>query len=264
MNFHSLFAGAALIALLAGAPTPAPAAPPPGYRLAWADEFDGTVLDTNKWGHRDLGRRRHAVNVREAVTVGEGLLTITTYTHEGQHRTGMICTRDKFERCFGYWEARIRFADSPGEWSAFWIHSPTMGRPVGDPATAGMEIDVIEHRVRDQAGKDISGRGQLTLHWDGYGRDHKSKGHVTEDLGLGTGFHTYGLEWTEQEYRFYIDDRLVWTAPTPVSKRPQFIILSSEVQDKGWAGNIPDGGYGPRESSRTRMDVDYVRFYERK
>ncbi len=25
------------------------AAPPPGYQLAWSDEFDGAKLDTNKW-----------------------------------------------------------------------------------------------------------------------------------------------------------------------------------------------------------------------
>ncbi|MBI5386846.1 MAG: glycoside hydrolase family 16 protein [Verrucomicrobia bacterium] len=238
-------------------------ATPPGYKLAWADEFDGTSLDDTKWGHRDLGKRRDALNVREAVTVSGGRLAITTYTQDGKHHTGMICTRDKFERSVGYWEARIQFQDSPGEWSAFWIHSPTMGRSIGDPAAAGMEIDVIEHRVCDQKGRDISGQGQLTLHWDGYGKDHKSKGQMTQDLGLGSGFHTYGLEWTEAEYRFYIDDKLTWTAPTPVSKRPEFIILSSEVKNKDWAGNIPEAGYGPRESSQTKMLVDYVRFYER-
>jgi len=91
----------------------------------------------------------------------------------------------------------------------------------------------------------------------------QSKTRLTEDLGLDRGFHTIGVEWTESEYRFYVDDKLTWTAPAPVSKRNQYIILSSEVEDDAWAGKIRAGGYGSLETSRTKMVVDYVRFYER-
>jgi hypothetical protein len=49
----------------------------------------------------------------------------------------------------------------------------------------------------------------------------------------------------------------------PISKAPEFLILSSEVKDKDWAGTIPPGGFGRRASSRTRMLVDYVRYYAR-
>lgn len=244
-------------------PSSSPAAPPPGYTLAWADEFEGSQLDAAQWSHRGLGQRRDAINTTDAVAVGNGLLTIRTHTVNGHHRTGMIATQGKFERSFGYWEARIRFDDAPGMWSAFWIQTDTMGQPPGDPARAGMEIDVIEHRVTDDKGRSLAGKVQHTLHWDGYGKGHKSKGHLTDDLGLGRGFHTYGLEWTETEYRFFVDGKLTWTAPTPVSKKNQFIILSSEVHDGRWAGKVPEAGYGNLETSTTRMVVDYVRFYEK-
>jgi len=234
-------------------------APPVGYQLVWSDEFDGTALDMSKWSHRGLGPRRDALNVADAVSVGGGQLTITTYTSGGNHCTGMIGTEGKFERRFGYWEARIRFDGAPGMWSAFWIQTPTFGQPPNDPATAGTEIDVIEHRVSDQSGKDISGLAHHAVHIGGA----KSQSHVTEDLKLGAGFHTFGVQWTETQYRFFVDGKMTWTA-TPVSKRPQYIILSSEVQDKSWAGAIPADGFGPLESSKTRMIVDYVRFYEPK
>ncbi len=55
---------------------------------------------------------------------------------------------------------------------------------------------------------------------------------------------------------------MAWTA-SPVSRRPQYIILSSEVHDRSWAGTVPAEGYGSLETSRTKMVVDYVRFYER-
>ena len=235
--------------------------PPAGYQLAWSDEFDGATLDMNKWSYRGLGRRHDALNVSDALSVGGGQLTITTYTSGGKHYTGMIGTEGKFERRFGYWEARLQFEGAPGMWSAFWIQTPTFGRPAGDPVTAGMEIDVIEHRVSDKSGKDISGKAQHAVHYGGSDKDVKSQSHVTDDLKLDSGFHTFGVEWTETEYRFFVDGKLTWTA-APVSKRPQYIILSSEVRDKSWAGAIPTDGYGPLEPSRTKMIVDYVRFYE--
>lgn len=239
------------------------AAPPPGYHLAWSDEFDSASLDINKWSYRQLGKRRDALNVAEAVSVRGGQLTITTYTAGGQHCTGMIGTQGKFERRFGYWEARLKFDDAPGQWSAFWIQSPTFEQPPGKPARAGMEIDVVEHRAVDRSGKRLAGQAQHTVHWVDAGKQPRSQAHLTEDIGLDSGFHTYGCEWTESEYRFFIDDRLTWTAPAPVSKRNQYMILSSEVEDGAWAGKVPASGYGSRQTSQTRLVVDYVRFYER-
>lgn len=249
--------GFALSAALVAADLPAA---PIGYTLSWSDEFDGTSLDTTKWGYRSLGVRRDAVNVQNAVSVGGGSLTITTYTDNGKHYTGMIATQGKFEATYGYWEARIAFHERPGMWSAFWIQSPTMGNPIGDPGTAGMEIDVVEHRAVTSGGVDVSNKAAHNLHWDGYGADHKSKGTVTGNLGLATGWHTYAVEWTPMTYSFFVDDRLTYSA-NPVSNRTEYILLSSEVEDDSWAGDIPTGGYGSLATSTTKMDVDYVRYY---
>lgn len=235
-------------------------AAPAGYTLSWQDEFEGTSLDTTKWGHRQLGPRRDAVNVQNAVSVGNGNLTITTYTENGTHYTGMIATQGKLDATYGYWEARIEFLGSPGMWSAYWIQSPTMGNPIGNPGTAGMEIDVVEHRAVNSSGTPMANQASINLHWDGYGAAHKSKGFVTGDLGLAQGWHTYAVDWTPTKYDFYIDDHLIWSAD-PVSHRTEYIILSSEVEDAAWAGRIPVGGYGPLATSAAKMNVDYVRYY---
>jgi beta-glucanase (GH16 family) len=173
----------------------------------------------------------------------------------------MVGTQGKFEPSFGYYEARIRFRDAPGMWSAFWMQTPTMGQHIGDPGKAGMEIDILEHRVCDKNGKGISGLVQHTIHWDGYGPKHQSRSHRTDDLNLDGGFHVYGFEWTPEQYRFFIDGKLTWSI-TPVSKRSQHIILSCEAQDNGWAGRIPPAGYGDKATSQTQMQVDYVRYYK--
>lgn len=235
---------------------------PAGWQLAFSDEFTGTALDSSKWAHRGLGPRKGAINTANAVAVKDGLLTITTYTSGGAHYTGMIATQGMFEQTYGYYEARIKFQDSPGQWSAFWLQSPGYG-PVGDPATAGTEIDIVEHRAANQNDRDIRERYSSAVHWDGYAESHQQLSKVhTNPTGLGNGsWHTYGMQWTEAGYQFYFDDELIWTALAPVSKRPEYLILSSEVENGVWAGTIPAAGYGAFASSVTNVQVDYVRVY---
>jgi autotransporter-associated beta strand protein len=248
--------------------TPATAAPSPnGWTLVWGDEFNGAALDASKWGHWLLGARRDAVNTAGAVAVTNGALTISTYTSGGTHYTGMISTSSKYYPDYGYLEARVDYNGMPGMWSAFWMQSPTMGNPIGDPQTAGTEIDICEHRKANSSGGDISDTVVGNIHWDGYGASHKSTGYTSSDLGLASGYHVYGLEWTPDVQRFYIDGALTWTvnnaSGSPVSQRSEFIILSSEVEDASWAGSIPAGGYGPLTNTAAKMIVDYVRVYKR-
>jgi hypothetical protein len=56
----------------------------------------------------------------------------------------------------------------------------------------------------------LDGRVQHTLHWDGYGKDHKSSGFVSQNPGVMEGFHTFSLLWLPDEYVFYIDGKQRW------------------------------------------------------
>lgn len=238
------------------------AAPPAGYYLVWADEFNTNAIDTTQWT-RATGARRDAVNATHTVTLNGSNLVITTYTSNTTHYTAYVNTSGKFLVRYGYLESRIDYNDSPGEWSAFWMQSPTMGRYIGEPELSGLEIDICEHRYVDGSAANVNGKVQHTFHWDGYGADHKSSGRLTSDLGLGGGFHTYGFQWTPTNYNFFIDGANTWAPSTsvPISAHSTYILLSSEVEDASWAGNIPVAGYGNITNSTTRMVVDYVRYY---
>ncbi len=247
------------------------AAPPAGYVLVWSAEFEGTSLDTNQWEHRLPGPRNDAINTSNAVSLSNGVLTITTYTEGGTNFTGMIGTEDLYMPLYGYFEARINFNDSPGGWSAFWMTSPTMTM-LGDPHSYGTEIDIAEHRAVNANNTPNSNRALAALHWDGYGAEHKTVNNGLAGAGLATGWHLFALEWTTNYQKFYYDGTLVWSvtnspakAPippeAPVSQRSEYLILSSEVRDDNWAGTIPVGGYGNRTNSTTKMNVDYVRSY---
>ena len=239
------------------------AAPPAGYYLVWADEFNTNAIDTTQWT-RVTGARRDAVNATNTVSLNGSNMVITTYTSNTTHYTAYVNTSGKFLVRYGYLESRIDYNDSPGEWSAFWMQSPTMGKYIGEPELSGLEIDICEHRFVDSSAANLDGKVQHTFHWDGYGADHKSSGKLTSDLGLGSGFHTYGFQWTPTNYNFFINGANTWvpsTSAVPISAHSTYILLSSEVEDPSWAGNIPVAGYGTLSNSTTRMVVDYVRYY---
>jgi len=248
MKTYLAIAGLALL-LVGAAWAAAPAKKAADDNLVWSDEFDGKELDLSKWIYRGLGKRKDAVNVKEAVTLdGQGRLVITTSKAGDEWHTGMIATQGKFERAFGYWECRVKLQTQPGHWSAFWLQSPKLGQKVGDTAASGTEIDIFEY-LRNRGNKI-----QHTLHWDGYGKDHKSAAQVAEAPGLTEGWHTVGLEWTEKEYVFYVDGRETWRTDKGVSQTPEYIILSNEVGK--WAGDIS------KAALPDSAMYDYVRVYK--
>lgn len=169
----------------------------------------------------------------------------------------------------------MKFNDSPGEWSAFWLQSPTIGTPRGDPTTAGVEMDIAEHRVRcvnarqspsryvcDPA-DNVSDRVHQALIWDGYGDDHQSLVRFSDALAglVDDTWHTLALSWTPTDMTFYYDDVATWSVTAPISQRSQYIILSSEI-GATFAGAIPEAGYGSRATTDTKLQVDYVRVWD--
>ena len=201
------------ICLLGGARPQARAAAPAGYYLVWSDEFNGAALDTTKWDYWLLGSRRDAVNVASAVSLNGTNLVITTYTTNGTHYTAMVATDGKFWSRYGYWEASMKFGDTNGMWSAFWLQPTRMtsGTLVYDPWSSGSEIDIEEHRSTDGASSgDIINQVQNNIHWNGYGSDARSAGSGNIGSGLGSGFHTVGFLWTPTDYTIYLDGNNVF------------------------------------------------------
>jgi len=218
------------------------------YILVWTDEFDGTRLDTTKWDYRALGPRRDAINVKNTVALdGEGNLVLTTKRVGDKYHTAMIGTQGKYEATFGYFECRIQFQSEVGHWSAFWLQSPTV-EIVGDTKTTGTEIDIFEYLRRH------NNTVYMNLHWDCYGEHYKHAGSKYRKAGLEEGFHIIGLEWTPDEYVFYVDEKEVWRTDKAISQVKQYIILSLEVGE--WAGDI---GQAKLPDS---LHVDYVRVYQ--
>ncbi len=101
----------------------------------------------------------------------------------------------------------------------------------------------------------LDDRINYALHWDGYGKEHKSKGQVSKVPGVMEGFHTFSLLWMPDEYVFYVDGRETWrTKAGGVCQVPLYIKLSDEFGN--WAGDVK------RAKLPDEFLVDYVRVYD--
>jgi hypothetical protein len=73
--------------------------------------------------------------------------------------------------------------------------------------------------------------------------------------GLGTGFHTFGVEWTPEKYIFYVDGMKFYEVTQGISKIKEYMILSME-----YPGNPQDM---VRSILPDAMIVDYVRVWQK-
>ena len=218
------------------------------WKLTWHDEFNDAAIDTNKWEIMGDWKRRDDWWVKEdSYLDGKGNLVIRTKQTSERRSSGGVRTKGKFEHAFGYWVARVQLQKQPGHWTAFWLMSDKVFK-VGDDGRDGTEIDICEFPYLD-------GRYEMNMHWDGYGRAHKSAGQKATVAAITNGFHTFALWWTPTEYIFYCDGKEQWrTTAGGVCQQPLYAKFSAEIGT--WAGDLKQA------KLPDHFLVDYVRVYD--
>lgn len=225
---------------------------PGGYELelVFEDDFNGTALDESKWSFEDNSPRRDGWWEKEAVSLdGEGNLVMTTYEEDGRFIDGCITSKgliSLMEEPYGYYAIRVKFHREQGHWPAFWMMAGDEGS-IGNGGVDGAEIDIFEKPTLDNM-------IQQTIHWDGYGSEHKSSARKVFLKGAMEGWHTVGLLWTPQKYVYYIDGVKTWShSYGGVCEKPGELIISDEIGT--WAGDIK------KAALPDSFLVDYVRVY---
>lgn len=165
-----------------------------------------------------------------------------------------------FSQAFGYFECRVKFPNSKGLWSAFWLQSPNM-RKVGNEGKDGTEIDVYESAFINSKKSEM---GHALL-WDGYGKDGKVSGYIGAlEQDLYDGYHTFALKWTPEYYVFYIDGVATWaTDDGDVSRVKEFLRLTVEI-DAGDEWGPHGKKIGAFDDSKAADDfmIDYVKVWQ--
>ncbi|MHC4559223.1 MAG: glycoside hydrolase family 16 protein, partial [Planctomycetota bacterium] len=219
------------------------------WKLVWSDEFDSTKIDQGKWEIMGDRKRRDGYWVKEdAYPDGKGNLILRTNKSGERYTSGAVRTKGKFEHKFGYWVCRCKFPTQEGHWPAFWLHTNSVNK-IGNEGRDGTEIDIMEKPWRED-------KITQNLHWDGYGKAHKSAGSGQITIpGISKGFHTFGLHWTPEQYVFYVDGKETWrTSAGGVSQVSEYLKLTEEIGD--WGGDIK------KAKLPDYFVVDYVRVYD--
>ncbi|MBP3938795.1 MAG: glycoside hydrolase family 16 protein [Clostridia bacterium] len=244
------------------------------FVLTFEDDFEGE-LDRSVWsGHYQYGNTTEARkgsywNQNLAETKDGNLVIPVVYLEDGMggkgagwYTAGIDTDSDApngFSQKYGYFECRCILPKGADIWSAFWLMNDGVFNADGN-GRDGTEIDIFES---DCYGDLLENAVTSNLHFDGYDDAHQKHG-ATKFLLKNNPyeeFNTYGLEWNEDEYIFYING--VETFRTDyggVSQNEEYLILSVEMKgDNGIPSereNIPAEG--------AEFIVDYVKVYRYK
>lgn len=260
--------------------------------LSWSDEFDGNAIDRNKWmiepdgvssltwtkdGKQERLRRggmwsSDQLIVEETTSfTGEKLnvLKIRTEKKGDMWYTAGITTEKSFSQKYGYFEVSARLPKFSGIWSAFWMMPDGGFHDVKSAKKNGAEIDIMEAPCYPNP------YVQQAVHIGGYGKKHSSTfwlGCFSYDIGnIYDDFHTYGVFWNEDIYKFYVDGKCVWTTSYNrtgnVSQIAEYLFLSVEIPgENGVVGKNPwavGNGKSVNDNKEAYADyeIDYVRAY---
>ena len=234
-------------------------------KLVWADEFDGTALNSefwsfetgngsNGWGNNEL---QYYTDASQNIKVEGGMLKITaikeSYMGSG-YTSARILTKGKFEQKYGRMEARIKMPQGVGTWPAFWMLGGDLLDGVPWPECG--EIDIMEFRgdIPDRSTSAI--HGPTTPQGSGLGAAFLSYD------SLSNGYHTYAIEWKKNSITFIVDGRVTGTYSSAdtgsrgwVYNQKFFLILNLAM------GGTYAGEYIDPMVNQAQLHVDYIRFY---
>ena len=241
------------------------------YKLVWSDEFDGSALDETVWSYNTGGsgwgnnEKQYYTSRPENIRVQNGMLEIEARKEQyenNEYTSARIMSKNKKTFTYGKMAARIKFPGGKGTWPAFWMMGNT-----GNWPNCG-EIDIIEHIGSQDT------RASFALHTvmkNGTKGNNWAKTHFF-DYPLSADFHTYGIEWAQEEkegkdvIRFFVDDvqyAEVWEEQIdnndywPFNK-PFFFIINLAIGGN-MGGTVDDAIFNQQRI----MYVDWVRVWQR-
>ena len=222
------------------------------WKLVWKDEFNYKSRERlfKVWESAN-GPTTHTLCSRwpENVEIGDGTLRLVNHKENrgGQEWTsGSVTTFKDFQ--YGYYECRYRYAAATGTNNSFWI----MSRDTGTMPEKGKpyEIDINEGHYPSEYTTCIH------LWVDGKSLSSNGSSEKYPDIDFSKEFHTFGVEWNEDEIIFYIDRKEYRRVGNEFCHSPAPIRLSEAILS--WGGAVTDAIDG------TFMEVDYVRVYSRR
>ena len=257
------------------------------WRLVWADEFDGSSVDSSNWtfqtgdgsdnglpgwGNYEL-QYYQADNASIQEVDGESALVIEARQESvgnSDYTSSRMRSINKFDFQYGRVEIRAKAAPGDGMWSAIWMLPSNS--PYGIWAASG-EVDIMEVV---NAGTENQGVF-LAAHY-GFEWPLNQITSAGADVDDASDWHTYALEWSGDYLRWFVDGEHLRTVNKDVYYSYYFkdntdgYQLASDPaapfdRDFHLLVNLAVGGVGPGveldpAAVPGEMVVDYIRVYE--
>lgn len=238
------------------------------YKLVWSDEFNGDSLDTDTWkfweGTAYNNELQYYTPRSKNAHIKDGKLFLEAHRENYMDRefTSARISTDSTHIGWeqGRFEARLKMPEGKGFWPAFWL-MPINN--LGWPRSG--EIDIMEYRGNEP----YTTSGAIHFWREGCeGNSVECRKFLVEEFTqenkLSEEFHTYALEWTDEELIWYLDDLEFQRIPFNEVKAeynpftgPFYIILNLAV----------GGDFLPNPDEATKFPqafiVDYVRVYQK-
>lgn len=231
------------------------------YELVWSDEFNGNSLDTNTWNYEigtgswGWGNNEQQYYTDRNIKVSNGTMKITAKREDYggmKYTSSRITTKNKKNFKYGKIEARIKMPKFKGVWPAFWMLGANQDS-VGWPKCG--EIDIVE-AINDE--NLVYG----TLHWFNDPGNNNADSGSSVAVANRTEYHVYGVEWTADKLRWYVDGKVYRTMDVSNDsfsevRKEYFVIFNMAI-----GGQWP--GYDIDETAfLATMEVDWVRAYKK-
>jgi beta-glucanase (GH16 family) len=213
------------------------AAPNTGLKPVWEDDFNGKAIDPKKW------------NINGGAHLGDGKLhiEITPKDKAGFWNGSSVSTYGKFTHPQGYFEASIRAIQSKGRGAVnFGIRNQDMSKlPAASLNFSFSGADRIDPylNIVDEGGSHNLTPKERVIAMDG-GKSFKK-------------FLTYGLQWTDKDYRWYVEGRLVHKMVRPIPSAPMFIEFNQWLPEGGYLKDFMNPKLGPEP-----LQVDWVKVFK--
>jgi beta-glucanase (GH16 family) len=210
------------------------------------------------WGNREL--QYYADKRLKNSRVENDNLIIEVHNEKfgtRDYSSARLVSKGKGDWKYGRIETRAQLPKGKGIWSAIWMLS-SENTYKGWPASG--EIDIMENVGHEPDLIKATSHTEAFNHMKG-----NQKGGSLTVPGATETFHDYILEWEEDEYRVYVDEKLIFTFENeytgfeswPFDQKFHMILNIAYGGNLGGKEGIDPG------SLPARMLIDYVRVYQK-
>ena len=236
----------------------------PGYKLAWSDEFNENVLNSQNWNY-DIGGTGWGNNESQFYTAdnknsylrnGKLIIEAIKEKYQGKDYTSArLTTKGKKEFKYGRMDIRAKLPKGQGIWPAIWM----LGSNVDiDKWPVCGEIDIME-----LLGNNPS-KIYATLHHSPQDIQVQGVYNLTSGKTFSDEFHVFSIDWDVDKLNVLLDDKVfLSTNPSRLNANPNpfnapfFFIMNIAVGGR-WPGYPDATTVFPQ-----KMEIDYVRVFQK-